>query len=76
MVTVVVYPIGLEADVVKNEACGLDADRYKPGDCTLMWGFWLTTCSAVLALLLACLSFYVRPPADKYQVKNKSRYTV
>jgi hypothetical protein len=76
VVTVVVYPVGLEADVVRNEACGLDAARYNLADCKLMWGFWLTACCAVLALLLSFLTLCVRPPADKYQVKDRSPNTV
>lgn len=71
--TVLIYPVGWDAELLRDEACGPEADQYKLGDCTLEWAFWLSAASALFAVLTACLS----PAARKDTESLYSRgYTI
>ena len=70
---VIIYPVGLEADALRDHACGHDAGSYKLGKCTLGWAFYVSAVSAAFAIFIACLS----PAAKKDTESMYSRgYTI
>eukprot|EP00118_Oscarella_pearsei_P025085 m.307473 g.307473 ORF g.307473 m.307473 type:complete len:236 (+) comp42328_c0_seq1:103-810(+) len=62
--TVIVYPIGLDAERVRGEACGGSAGRFKLGDCSFGWAYWVSVGSALAVLIIACLSPVARKNGD------------
>ncbi|XP_065179488.1 LHFPL tetraspan subfamily member 6 protein-like [Sycon ciliatum] len=55
-VTLFLYPVGWDAESVKDEACGPDAGSYKPGSCSIGVAFYIGIGATVVAILATVMS--------------------
>ena len=59
------FPVGLDADIIRSDACGWDAGKYELGRCTFGWAFYVIIVCAVGALITAGLLVVVQVQTEE-----------
>lgn len=54
--TVLLFPVGWDAERLRMEACGWDAGKYQIGRCSLGWCYYVTLCCAIGVMVTAIIS--------------------
>jgi hypothetical protein len=70
------FPVGLEADKIRNEACGPGADKYELGRCSFGWAFYVSIVCAIGTLINAGLLVVAKVQSEEDEDEPMPSYMI